>query len=217
MLSLKTLITLALTLGISVMGLTTVKLDPGTAAQLGGALNAAGAKLGLTLSANAGAQTQAQISHSTIDAGANSQAQTQATVKTQTNARTQPSSNVKANANTKTNVNAAVNATLNKAATNANVNADNSLKVATAIANKFGVAVSNVTALHNSGWGYGDIEKLYEMAKTSGKSVTDIEAMRASGKGWGEIAASLNTSVSGPDLNLGAILSGQGTLKVGRK
>jgi hypothetical protein len=42
-----------------------------------------------------------------------------------------------------------------------------------------------VTALHDSGWGYGDIEKLYEMAKASGKSVTNIEAMRASGKGWG--------------------------------
>ena len=186
MLSLKMLITIALIAGLGATGLTTVPLAQGAATQLGSALNAASAHLGLQLNAMTGTQTQAQVNKNTVNAGTSAQTQTQATVKTKTNAQT------KASVNTKT-----------------NANADNSLKVATAIANQFGVSVSDVTALHNSGWGYGEIVKLYEMAKASGKSVTDIEAMRASGKGWGEIAAMLNTSVSGLGYNLGAIMSGQ--------
>ena len=214
MLSLKSLLMIALMLGVGTTGLVTVSLNPSAAAQVGSTLNAVSTNLGLRVGAHAGAQTQAQIGKNTVNANARAQTQTQATVNTQKQASPQHPSN--ANASTQTSVNATVNTTTTTSA-NSNENADNSLKVATDIANEFGVAVSDVTALRNSGWGYGEIVKLYEMAKQSGKSVADIEAMRASGKGWGEIAALLNTSVSGPGINLGAIISGRGTLKPGHK
>ena len=200
----------------------TVSLNPSATAQIGSALNAVSTSLGVRV----GAHPQAQIGNNAINAGVGSQTQTQTTMSAPKNASPSHPSHANANANAKTSVNATVNPPANTTITtsvtttttaNTDQNSGDSLKVATDIANEFGVAVSAVTALHNSGWGYGEIEKLYEMAKASGKSVADIKAMRASGKGWGEIASSLNLSVSGHDANLGAIISGRGTLKLGHK
>jgi hypothetical protein len=82
-----------------------------------------------------------------------------------------------------------------------------SLKIATAIADHFNVAVADITQLHDSGWGYGEIYMLYAYAQASGKSVADIEAMRAAGQGWGEIAKTLNLPPGNHGNNLGSVVS----------
>jgi hypothetical protein len=84
-----------------------------------------------------------------------------------------------------------------------------SLKIATAIANFFKVPVADITKLHDSGWGYGEIFKLYSYAQASGKSVADIMAMRDAGQGWGEIAKALNLSPGNHGVNLGSIMRPQ--------
>ncbi len=89
-------------------------------------------------------------------------------------------------------------------------------KIAEAITNYFSgtltttVTVSDVLALHNEGWGFGEIFKLYLLAAESGKSPDEIKAMRDSGMGWGVIAMSLNLSPGNGGKNLGAAVSGRG-------
>ncbi len=84
-----------------------------------------------------------------------------------------------------------------------------SLKVANAIAKYFSVPVSDVVALHNSGWGYGEIFKLYQLAKDSGKTVDEIKAMRESGMGWGVIEHTLGLPPGNHGKNLGGAVSGR--------
>jgi hypothetical protein len=141
----------------------------------------------------------------------NAQITSSTTVNANSNARMNTSTNSTTNTKTDVSGNAAVNSNA------ASEQDDGSLKVATAIANEFSVAVKDVTALHDKGWGYGEIEKLYEMARESGASVSLIEPMRTGGKGWGEIAEALNLSVSGAGKNLGAIISADGSLKFGHR
>ncbi len=84
-----------------------------------------------------------------------------------------------------------------------------SLKIATAIANYFKVPVADITKLHDSGWGYGEIFKLYSLAQASGKTVAEIKALRDSGQGWGQIAKALNLSPGNHGANLGSIMRQQ--------
>jgi len=84
-----------------------------------------------------------------------------------------------------------------------------SLKIATAIGNHFKVPVADITKLHDSGWGYGEIFKLYALAKASGKTVAEIKAMRDAGQGWGEIAKAMNLSPGNHGANLGSIMRQQ--------
>ncbi|MBI5032791.1 MAG: hypothetical protein HZB51_19880 [Chloroflexi bacterium] len=81
-------------------------------------------------------------------------------------------------------------------------------KVAAAIAKEFDVPVDDILKLHTEGWGYGEIVRLYEIAKASGKSVEEIEEMRKH-MGWGQIEHELNVKITGPDSNLGGIVSGR--------
>lgn len=83
-----------------------------------------------------------------------------------------------------------------------------SLKIATAIANYFKVPVADVAMLHDGGWGYGEIFKLYALAQDSGKTVAEIKAMRDAGQGWGQIAKALKLSPGNQGANLGSIVRG---------
>ena len=74
------------------------------------------------------------------------------------------------------------------------------------------VGVSDVLALHNEGWGFGEIFKLYQLAVESGMTPDQIKAMRDSGLGWGQIAMDLNLAPGNKGKNLGAAVSGRGTI-----
>jgi hypothetical protein len=106
-----------------------------------------------------------------------------------------------------TNMTGTVTSTLNLTGTN---------KVTEAITKYFSgtltttVTVSDVVGLHNDGWGFGEIFKLYLLAQESGNSVDQIKALRDSGMGWGEIAKSLDLSPGNKGKNLGAAVSGRG-------
>lgn len=76
-------------------------------------------------------------------------------------------------------------------------------KVALAISMQFSVPLTSVVDLHSSGWGYGEIYKLYEFAQLTGKTPGEIQAMRTSGLGWGQIAQELGIKVNG-----GKVISG---------
>jgi hypothetical protein len=97
-------------------------------------------------------------------------------------------------------VNAGTNAVDNASAeveiARVNVSAqENETKVAADIAKAYNVPVSQITQLHASRWGYGEIEMMYALAKASGKTPAEIQAMRQSGLGWGEIAHRLHMSL----------------------
>jgi hypothetical protein len=66
-------------------------------------------------------------------------------------------------------------------------------KIAAALAKRFGVTISDVQAVRDQGFGWGEVVKVFAFAKASaGKATTvDIIAMRTSGMGWGEIRKSL--------------------------
>lgn len=74
------------------------------------------------------------------------------------------------------------------------------------------VTVSDVLGLHNDGWGFGEIFKLYLLAQESGKTPDEIKALRDSGMGWGVIAKSLDLSPGNGGKNLGAAVSGRGVI-----
>ena len=81
-------------------------------------------------------------------------------------------------------------------------------KIAEAIAKEFDLSVDQVLKLHKEGWGFGEIVRLYEIAKASGKSAEEIMEMRKHA-GWGQIEQELNVKITGPNTNLGAIISGR--------
>jgi hypothetical protein len=74
------------------------------------------------------------------------------------------------------------------------------------------VTVSDVVGLRDDGWGYGEIFRLYELAKETGQSPDEIKAMRDSGMGWGQIAMALGVSPGNKGNNLGAAVSGRGVI-----
>ncbi|HEY3290147.1 MAG TPA: hypothetical protein VGK87_08485 [Anaerolineae bacterium] len=81
---------------------------------------------------------------------------------------------------------------------------------ATAIGLKFGVNVTDVVQLHNSGWGFGEIYQLYALAKMSNKTPAQIQAMRDSGMGWGQIVKALGLKHGNHGNNLGSTMSNRG-------
>ena len=85
----------------------------------------------------------------------------------------------------------------------------NSNKVALDISNYFSVSITSVVQLHDSGWGFGEIYKLYSYADKTGKTPVEIQAMRDSGMGWGEIAKALDLAPGNAGDNLGGVISGR--------
>lgn len=85
------------------------------------------------------------------------------------------------------------------------------LKVVTAITDFFSgtVTATNVISMHNSGWGFGEIFKLYSYAQQSGKTPEEIEAMREDGMGWGQISKELGLAPGNKGMNLGGAVSGR--------
>ncbi len=80
-----------------------------------------------------------------------------------------------------------------------------SVKVATAIANFYGVSVDSVTAMHDAGHGYGEIVKAFALAKLLGdKTADDIFKLRAENQGWGQLLKSL--AVSKWDTSVGKLM-----------
>lgn len=74
---------------------------------------------------------------------------------------------------------------------------------AEALSLEFDVSLDEVIALHESGLGFGEIVKLYALAKTTGKSVDELLAMREAGQGWGEIEKALGVAPGSVRPNLG--------------
>jgi hypothetical protein len=64
-----------------------------------------------------------------------------------------------------------------------------------------------VVTLHDAGWGYGEIFKLYRLSVVSGRTVTDVKSLRDAGMGWGNIAKRLNVRPGNAGVNLGAAMS----------
>jgi hypothetical protein len=60
-----------------------------------------------------------------------------------------------------------------------------------ALSEKFGVSYEEIMDWHNQGFGFGDIDKAYELAQDTGTAVSTIFQMLASGMGWGEIREAL--------------------------
>lgn len=85
----------------------------------------------------------------------------------------------------------------------------NSNKVALDISSYFSVSITSVVQLHNAGWGFGEIYKLYSYADKTGKTPAEIQAMRDSGMGWGEIAKALDLAPGNAGNNLGGVISGR--------
>jgi hypothetical protein len=85
----------------------------------------------------------------------------------------------------------------------------NSNKVALDISDYFSVSITSVVQLHDSGWGFGEIYKLYSYADKTGKTPAEIQAMRDSGMGWGEIAKALDLAPGNAGDNLGGVMSGR--------
>jgi hypothetical protein len=82
---------------------------------------------------------------------------------------------------------------------------------ASEIALKFGVPVTDIIKLHDTGWGFGNIVKLYELAKLTGKNPTEILAMLNTDEGRGQIEKALGVKHGNEGDNLGAIMSGRDT------
>ncbi len=78
--------------------------------------------------------------------------------------------------------------------------------VAIAISAHYTLPVTQVVALHNSGYGYGEIVKLFQFALVSGKSVTEVQQMRESGMGWGQISKALNLPRGAGKVSIGTIM-----------
>jgi hypothetical protein len=86
--------------------------------------------------------------------------------------------------------------------------------VALAIADAFGVPVSEVLALHADGLGFGEIARAYFLARelaadadpTNDLTAAQILAMHQSGQGWGQIVAALGLPRGNSHRNLGLIM-----------
>ncbi|HEY3290146.1 MAG TPA: hypothetical protein VGK87_08480 [Anaerolineae bacterium] len=83
------------------------------------------------------------------------------------------------------------------------------VKPAIAIATAFSVTLTDVVKLHDEGLGFGEIFKVYELAKTSNMTATEILALRDSGLGWGQIEEKLGVKHGNHGENLGGIVSGR--------
>ena len=90
----------------------------------------------------------------------------------------------------------------------------NSNKVAIDLSNYFSVSITSVVQLHEAGWGYGEIYRLYSYAEKTGKTPAEIQAMRDAGMGWGEIAKALNLAPGNAGDNLGGVISGRNVTTV---
>lgn len=55
------------------------------------------------------------------------------------------------------------------------------------LAARWGVSYAEIMSWFCQGYGFGEIDLAYELARSSGKPVTEIFAMRASGMGWGNV------------------------------
>ena len=82
-------------------------------------------------------------------------------------------------------------------------------KIAILVARFFSVPVTVVIQLHSDGWGYGEIFKLYQIARVSGKTPEEIQVMCDSGMGWGQIAKALTIRPGNAGDNLGGVVSGR--------
>jgi hypothetical protein len=83
--------------------------------------------------------------------------------------------------------------------------------VALEISNYFGISYTEVISLHQSGLGFGEITRIFMIAKLSGGKWTadQVLALRESGLGWGQIMKQTEFRPGGN--GLGAIMSGHGT------
>ncbi len=79
-------------------------------------------------------------------------------------------------------------------------------KIDLAIATHYSIPVTTIVQLRADGWGYGNIVRLYEIARMAGVPVIQVQALRDAGMGWGNIAKAYNLSVGKLDANLGAVL-----------
>jgi hypothetical protein len=88
--------------------------------------------------------------------------------------------------------------------------------VAQAIADFFGVSVTEVLTLHQEGLGFGEIARAYFLARelaADGDPANDLSAalvlaMHQGGMGWGQIVASLELPQGNSGRNLGLIMRG---------
>ena len=82
--------------------------------------------------------------------------------------------------------------------------------VANALAEEFNVDYEEIMALHQAGYGFGEIAKAYTLADKLGMTPQEI-LPQAQEMGWGELlkAHGLRPSMAGKGNNLGAIMSEQ--------
>lgn len=80
-------------------------------------------------------------------------------------------------------------------------------RVAEEIAANYGITLTKIVELHNTGIGYGEIVIALELAKASGKSLEEILAMKDQETGWGEIAQALGIAPGKWGGNLGDVMS----------
>jgi hypothetical protein len=84
------------------------------------------------------------------------------------------------------------------------------IQPAISISDYFSVPITSVMELHASGWGFGEIFKLYNYANLSGQTVESIQTMReVDHMGWGQIAKALDLHPGNQGDNLGGIVSGR--------
>ncbi len=84
-------------------------------------------------------------------------------------------------------------------------------KVAEAITRYFtDVTVTQVISMHNAGFGFGGIFKVFMIAQAAGTTPDEIMAMREAGMGWGEINKELDLHPGNKGKNLGSAVSGRG-------
>jgi len=62
------------------------------------------------------------------------------------------------------------------------------------LALSLGIPLEEIRALRDSGYGYGEIVLMAQLAQQSGRSISEIQAMREKGLGWGRISSELEVS-----------------------
>jgi hypothetical protein len=70
---------------------------------------------------------------------------------------------------------------------------------ATTLADRYGVPYETIMEYFCSGFGFGEIERAYDLSLETGTPVEDIFALRESGLGWGEIRDQLGSSPGNRD------------------
>jgi len=85
-------------------------------------------------------------------------------------------------------------------------------KIALAIAKEFSVTVASVMAVRDQGMGWGEVFKVFRLAKLTGKDVSEIITLRQD-EGWGQVFRSLGLKPGLGTNNLGqAIKADKGDL-----